>query len=228
MKKIVAIMILLITIVINIPFAYATGDFSAGDAIGGAEDFISDGESQAASANVDDKIDDTIKGIVSAGLGIGTIVAICTGIVIAIKNMTDGAVGKKELKESLTPYIIACVLLFGAFTVWSAVVEIMENTFNSTPGTPVATPTPSPVPDPSTGSQVGGSTRWSSFTTILASYGLSQQSDGYYWVPVGDYNSPSGQIKNFVNETDMNGKTLKRQSGTYTKDDSAYIKLYLE
>lgn len=146
MKKII---ILIITVIMVLSTTQLTYAFDLGSALGGADTFLSGGKTEASSTDVDGAIDDTIKGLVSAGLGIGTIVAICGGIIIAIKNMTDGANGKKELKESLTPYIIGCVVLFGAFTVWSGIVQVMENTFDVAGGpSPSPSPSPSPTPTP--------------------------------------------------------------------------------
>ena len=56
----------------------------------------------------------------------GVIVAICAGIIIAIRAMTDGANGKADLKQSLTPYIIGVAVLLGAYGIWVAIVETLK------------------------------------------------------------------------------------------------------
>lgn len=113
-------------IIVILCFSYVTifAAFDIGKVIEGAEGFIQD-----PGVNVDGAISDTIKGLASAGLAIGTIVAICAGIVIAINSMANGAFGKANLKESLTPYIIGVVVLFAAWTIWAGIVNIMEGTF---------------------------------------------------------------------------------------------------
>ncbi|MBE5821540.1 MAG: hypothetical protein E7311_03005 [Clostridiales bacterium] len=121
MKIIIMLIIILSVTYVNV-FA-----FNIGDVIQGARDFLTDANNAASSADVDTKISGTIKSLASAGLAIGTIVAVCSGIVIAISSMANGAYGKAHLKEALTPYIIACVVLFAAWGIWAAVVEIMEN-----------------------------------------------------------------------------------------------------
>ena len=55
------------------------------------------------------------------------VVAVVTGIVIAIKFMTSSVEGKAEVKKVLLPYIISCAVTFGAFGIWKLVVEILNN-----------------------------------------------------------------------------------------------------
>ena len=50
---------------------------------------------------------------------------IIVGIVLGIKYMIAGADEKAEVKETLLPYIIGCVVTFGAFGIW----RILINTF---------------------------------------------------------------------------------------------------
>ena len=56
---------------------------------------------------------------------LGMIIAVVVGIVLGIKYMIAGADEKAEVKETLLPYIIGCVVTFGAFGIW----RILINTF---------------------------------------------------------------------------------------------------
>lgn len=51
------------------------------------------------------------------------------GIIIGIQFMVASAEDKAKVKEALVPYVIGCVVIFGAFTIWSVVVNIMQKTF---------------------------------------------------------------------------------------------------
>ena len=126
MKKIrilVLIIVLLNLIYVN------TFAFSIRAVLDGAKNFIISAQSEAIGTDVENKIAGTITGLASAGLAIGTIVAICAGIVIAIQNIATGAYGKANLKESLTPYVIGIVVLFAAWTIWAGVVNVLQQTF---------------------------------------------------------------------------------------------------
>ncbi len=124
MKKVKIFILILIVFNILSLNIYA---FDLGQMLTGAKTFL-DG-AVASTGNVDASFSGLIQGFAQAGLAIGTIIAIVAGIVIAMKFMANGAEGKAEMKAELTPYLIGCVVLFGAFTIWTIVVNIMQNTF---------------------------------------------------------------------------------------------------
>ena len=41
--------------------------------------------------------------------------------------MIASAEDKAEIKEALVPYILGCVLIFGAFAIWKIVITILNN-----------------------------------------------------------------------------------------------------
>lgn len=112
-------------LLINCQNIYAA---SISDAIEGADKFINDGVS-----NTDPTIDENDLQTMSdmlynAFLIIGIIIAIIIGLVIAIKFMTGSVEQKAEVKKTLIPYIAGCVVIFGAFTIWKLVVDLLSNT----------------------------------------------------------------------------------------------------
>lgn len=100
---------------------------SAGDVISGADAFISTGE-----ANANDKINpsnlkdmsDTLYNIL---LVVGIIAAIIVGLIMGIKFIMGSLEEKAEIKTMVIPYIIGCVVVFGAFTIWQIVVDILQS-----------------------------------------------------------------------------------------------------
>ena len=106
---------------------WISGDaHSAGDVISGADAFISTGE-----ANANDKIktenlkdmSDTLYNIL---LVVGIIAAVIVGLIMGIKFMLGSVEEKAEIKTMVIPYIIGCVVVFGAFTIWQIVVDILQ------------------------------------------------------------------------------------------------------
>ena len=57
----------------------------------------------------------------------GVIIAFIIGGVLGIKFMTEGLEGKAEVKAMLAPYIVGCIILFGAFTIWKVVLTILQS-----------------------------------------------------------------------------------------------------
>lgn len=130
MKKIIVLMLTLM--MVFTVSTYASGTINTSEksvdvmaGIAGANDFI-------VSPNVNDEpLAEMIKNLTNLGLVIGTIVAIAAGIIIAMKFMTDGANGKADLKQALTPYIIGVAILFGAYGIWAIIINVFVGVFSS-------------------------------------------------------------------------------------------------
>ena len=56
--------------------------------------------------------------LLSLGIGIAVIIA----TVLGVQYMLAGAEGKAEIKKSMIPFLIGCVVVFSAFAIWKAVV----------------------------------------------------------------------------------------------------------
>ena len=57
---------------------------------------------------------------------LGIIVAVLAGMIIGIRFMLGGAEEKANIKEILVPYVVGCVVVFGAFAIWKIVVTILS------------------------------------------------------------------------------------------------------
>lgn len=131
MRKIAICLVLVISIVmLNVSNIYATSGNTAqkhtlGEIIKESEDFISAGEKEGEKISQDNlkNLSDTIYNIL---LVLGIVVAVIVGVILGIKFMTEGVEGQAEIKKALIPYIIGCVIVFGAFTIWKIVVDIMQ------------------------------------------------------------------------------------------------------
>lgn len=126
-KKIVIILLSLfiIFLVTNQVSAISIADTSIGGAIQGAEDFIKDGEGS-------EKIKpDSMKGLVdqiyNILLGIGIVITIIIGLVLGIQFMIGSIEVKSKVKESLIPYVVGCVVIYGAFGIWKIVVSMLSS-----------------------------------------------------------------------------------------------------
>lgn len=57
-------------------------------------------------------------------LAIAIMVAIIVAMVLGIQFMAASADEKAKVKEALMPFIVGCIVVFGAFTIWKVVVNI--------------------------------------------------------------------------------------------------------
>lgn len=61
-------------------------------------------------------------------LTIGIAVVLIWGLVLAIQFIT-GSIGEKaDVKKNLIVYVIGCIIIFGAFGIWSALLQLLEQT----------------------------------------------------------------------------------------------------
>lgn len=60
-------------------------------------------------------------------LAIGIIVMFIVGTILGIQFMIASAEDKAEVKKALVPYVVGCIVIFGAFTIWSIVVNLGQN-----------------------------------------------------------------------------------------------------
>lgn len=60
-------------------------------------------------------------------LAVATVIAVIVGAILGIQFMTAGIDRKVEVKQSLFPYLISCVVVFGSLGIWKLVVSIMSN-----------------------------------------------------------------------------------------------------
>lgn len=124
-KKIeIIIFIIMISFMFSVP-TYATEKYTTGEIVEGSDKFIEDGlqgGSTIITAENLKAMSDTIYNIL---LVIGIIVAVIIGIIMGIKFVTGGIEEQAEVKKSLIPYMVGCVIVFGAFIIWKIVVTML-------------------------------------------------------------------------------------------------------
>ena len=102
---------------------------SADGIISGANDFVSEGEAQVKSGEAlnTDSLVDASNFIYNILLVIAMIFAMAIGIIIGIKFMMASATEKAEVKELLWPYVLGCIVVFGAMGIWKLAVTVFSS-----------------------------------------------------------------------------------------------------
>lgn len=98
----------------------------AGDSI---DDVIEDADSfvNQGSSNLDEADLQEFSSIIyNIFLTIGIVVAVIVGGVIGIKLMASNIETKVEAKKLLVPYIVGCIVVFGAFAIWKMVITFVQ------------------------------------------------------------------------------------------------------
>ena len=104
-----------------------TVDTTIEDIKDGVGNFMSAGKNQNNPLNQEElkSVSNTVYNIL---LAVGIIAAVIVGLIIGIKYMVGSVAQKAETKELLVPYIIGCVIIFGAFAIWKIIVELLNQT----------------------------------------------------------------------------------------------------
>lgn len=103
------------------------GDTNATDLdtiIDSADSFINSGDDNKVSEKSMENLSDSIYSIL---LIVGVIVAVIVGAILGIKFMTGSVEQQADVKKLLVPYIVGCVVVFGAFGIWKIAVTIIAS-----------------------------------------------------------------------------------------------------
>ena len=130
MVKSKKILMLTITIFLTVfmwqiePQVYAAN--SLDEIMTGADNFIEAG--QQSKEHLDEKkLEDTSNMIFNTLLAIAIVIAVIVGMIIGIQFMVAGVEEKAKIKEALLPYVISCVVVFGAFGIWKIAVTLLSS-----------------------------------------------------------------------------------------------------
>lgn len=123
-KRLISVILITIAIlastslIFNKTYAADTID----DVMGGAQSFLNKGTSTVN----EEQLLTTSNMVFNALLGIAIVAAVIVGMIIGIQLMTAGIEEKAKFKEALVPYIISCIVVFGAFGIWKLAVTILS------------------------------------------------------------------------------------------------------
>ena len=96
---------------------------SINDLMGDAESFVNQGDTSQLPAS---DLQDFSSVIYNILLTVGIVVAVIVGAIIGVKLMASNIDTKVEAKKLLIPYVVGCVVVFGAFVIWKIVVTMLQ------------------------------------------------------------------------------------------------------
>ncbi len=116
----------IITIAFLIICILSTESFALSKIFEQVDNWESTGKSHKDDTMDGTQIEEVSNNIYNFLLAIGTGIAVVVGAFLGIKYMTAGIEDKAKIKETLIPYLISCVVLFGAFGIWKVAIEIAK------------------------------------------------------------------------------------------------------
>ena len=118
-SKIVIVMLIIQTMYLPISNA-AT---SLTDVITSGENFIQNGKEQGDAINTS-KLKSTTDMIYNILISLGVVLSVIVGAILGIQIMWGSIEQKTKAKEALMPYVIGCIVIFGAFGIWKLCIMV--------------------------------------------------------------------------------------------------------
>ena len=119
-KGIIKVFIIFL-ILINVMFLNKS--FAVTDILESGKDFLQDREPIGSVIN-ETQLQETSSDLYKILLSIAICVSVIIGAILGFQFILGSAEGKAKVSEALIPYIIGCVVVFGAFTIWKIAVDI--------------------------------------------------------------------------------------------------------
>ena len=127
-RNIVKIIILIIIVLLMLtPISKASTVTSI---INDAESFLQEGKDNGSNLIDQGKLKAEISDIYNIVTTIGVVLSVVIGAILGIKFMAGTVDEQVKVKETLVPYAVGCIVVFGAFGIWKLVITIGGNVFN--------------------------------------------------------------------------------------------------
>lgn len=117
------VLIMIISLSISVKYTNVHAADTVDDVMSGAKVFLDKGQDVVIKG---EKLQTTSNFIYNLLLAIAIVVAVIVGMILGIQFMMAGIDEKAKLKETLIPYVVGCVVVFGAFGVWKLAVTILS------------------------------------------------------------------------------------------------------
>lgn len=127
--KILAIILIIVINVIFLNINVVQADGMA-DVITGGDSFLEAGQGNIAID--EEKVPDISSSLYNILLILGICSAVIIAAILGIQFMLGSVEEKAKVKDSLIPFVVGCVVVFGAFGIWKMFVEIGNSVSDKT------------------------------------------------------------------------------------------------
>lgn len=127
MRKKIFKVIILILIVLQVATINIFADTTLANIIKSGDEFVKSGKVNDTLENGEEIVQSVSNRVASIFLTVGIIASVIVVAVLGIKFMIGSVEEKAEIKKSLVPFIVGIVIIFGAFTIWSIVVQLLQS-----------------------------------------------------------------------------------------------------
>lgn len=94
------------------------------------DSFLDDGKKTGSNLIDQSQLKANINDVYNIIFTIGVALSVVIGAVLGIKFMMGSVEEQAKVKETLLPYAIGCIVVFGAFGIWKLIITMGGNIFN--------------------------------------------------------------------------------------------------
>ena len=126
MKEIIKKIVLIIIIFILI-FGINAKVYAFGDIVQDGKSFIDSANASQAGINqtdIQNGLEDLSGFLYNILLSLGVVIAVIIATVLGVQLVMGGAEAQAKAKEMLIPFVVGCVVVFGAFGIWKIALSI--------------------------------------------------------------------------------------------------------
>lgn len=124
-KKIISVLVILIMIVSIIPCSSSYAK-TFDDIVSSGQGFIKDGQNRKTTLN-GESMQNISGSIYNILLTAAIIIAVAVGCILGIQFIFGSIETQVKVKETLVPFVVGCIIVFGAFTIWKLIVTLGAN-----------------------------------------------------------------------------------------------------
>lgn len=150
--------VLSILIVLIVLFSINTNVYAFGKIIQDGKAFIGSADTSDAkvvdATAVNNGLKDISGFLYNVLLSAGVVIAVIVGTTLGIKFMIGGVEGQVKVKEMLIPFVIGCMVIFGAFGIWKIALNIGSRLESGSSGGGGSKSTDTEIVEPDKGSEV--------------------------------------------------------------------------
>lgn len=129
MKRISQIIIKIFIIVLLIQLMYVPVCHAGfwGDIFKAGDEFLEQGKVSGDDVVDETQVQDEFNKIYNILFAIGVALSVIVGAVLGIKFMVGSVEEQAKIKETLIPYVVGCIIIFGAFGIWKLLVTLLSS-----------------------------------------------------------------------------------------------------
>ena len=123
----ITIKILIALLIIQLTFLPTSNASTWGEIFSIGNKFLEDGKQSGGDIINDDQVKNQVNVIYNILFSLGVILSVIIAAALGIKFMMGSIEEKAEIKKAIIPYIIGCIVIFGAFGIWKLMINLISN-----------------------------------------------------------------------------------------------------